>query len=114
VEALPDEGGRSLATRTYRPEELYVETRGVAPDLLVEFDGLRRRALGRVGVPVHVRDNDTGPDDANHAREGLYLLAAPGVSAGRGEDRDLVDVAPTVLSLLGEPIPGELEGLPLA
>jgi predicted AlkP superfamily phosphohydrolase/phosphomutase len=53
---------------------------------------------------AHVLENDTGSDDANHAPEGLYLLAAEGVEAGPGEERDLRDIAPT---LLGEPVPAD-------
>ena len=55
-------------------------------------------------------ENDTGPDDANHAHEGLYVLVADGVPAGPGPERALGDVAPTLLELLGEPVPAEMEG----
>lgn len=55
-------------------------------------------------------ENDTGPDDANHAHEGLYVLVAEGVPAGRGPQRALHDVAPTLLELLGEPVPADMEG----
>jgi len=41
---------------------------------------------------VHAFENDTGPDDANHAHEGLYVLVADGVRAGTGPERDLRDV----------------------
>jgi arylsulfatase A-like enzyme len=40
----------------------------------------------------------------------MYLLVADGVPAGRGPERALHDVAPTLLELLGEPVPGEMEG----
>jgi predicted AlkP superfamily phosphohydrolase/phosphomutase len=59
---------------------------------------------------VHVFENDTGPDDANHAHEGLYVLVADGVQAGPGPERALPDVAPTLLELLGEPVPADMEG----
>ncbi len=62
---------------------------------------------------LHVFANDTGPDDAGHAHEGIYVLAADGVRSGPGPERDLRDIAPTLLSLLGEPIPREMEGSPL-
>ena len=55
-------------------------------------------------------ENDTGPDDANHAHEGLYDLVSPGVEPGPGEERDLRDVAPTLLELLGESVPADMEG----
>ncbi len=111
LEALGDEQGRPIGTQAHRPEDLYPESQGVAPDLLVYFGGLFWRSNGQVGVgSIHVFENDTGPDDANHAHEGLYILAADGVASGRGAERDLRDVAPTILSLLGEPVPEEMEG----
>jgi bisphosphoglycerate-independent phosphoglycerate mutase (AlkP superfamily) len=43
--------------------------------------------------------------------EGLYVLVAEGVPAGPGPERDLRDVAPTILELLGEPVPADMEGI---
>jgi bisphosphoglycerate-independent phosphoglycerate mutase (AlkP superfamily) len=63
---------------------------------------------------VHVFENDTGRDDANHALEGLYILAAAGICGGRRAGPHLRDVAPTVLELLGESVPAEMEGHSLA
>ena len=111
LEALGDDQGRPIGTVAHRPEELYAEARGIAPDLLVYFGDLYWRSVGRVGTgTVHVFENDTGPDDANHAHEGLYMLVADGVPAGAGPQRAIPDVAPTLLELLGEPVPAEMEG----
>ncbi len=111
LEALGDEEGRPMGTVAHPPEELYPERNGIAPDLLVYFGDLYWRSVGQVGTEtVHVFENDTGPDDANHAHEGLYVLAAEGVPPGPGPERDLRDVAPTLLELLGEPVPAEMEG----
>jgi predicted AlkP superfamily phosphohydrolase/phosphomutase len=111
LEALGDDEGRPIGTVAHRPEELYAEARGVAPDLLVYFGGLYWRSVGQVGTgAVHVFENDTGPDDANHAHEGLYVLAADGVAAGRAAEREIRDVAPTLLELLGEQVPADMEG----
>ena len=60
--------------------------------------------------PLRTFENDTGPDDANHAHEGLYVLVADGVPAGEGPERALPDVAPTLLELLGEAVPADMEG----
>ena len=49
-----------------------------------------------------------------HRPEGIYALCAPGVAPGRAGDARLVDVAPTVMALLGEAVPGHVEGMPLA
>jgi predicted AlkP superfamily phosphohydrolase/phosphomutase len=111
LEALGDEQGRAIGTVAHRPEELYVERNGVVPDLMVYFGDLYWRSVGQVGTgTVHVFENDTGPDDANHAHEGLYILVASGVEPGRSGERSILDVAPTLLTWLGEPLPPELEG----
>jgi predicted AlkP superfamily phosphohydrolase/phosphomutase len=111
LEALGDDEGRPIGTVAHRPEELYAEAKGIAPDLLVYFGDLYWRSVGQVGTgTVHVFENDTGPDDANHAHEGLYVLVADGVPAGAGPQRVLHDVAPTLLELLGEPVPADMEG----
>jgi predicted AlkP superfamily phosphohydrolase/phosphomutase len=114
LEALGDEQGQPIGTVAYRPEELYEERNGVVPDLMVYFGDLLWRSVGQVGTgTVHVFENDTGPDDANHAHAGLYVLAAEGVPPGPGPERDIRDVAPTLLELLGESVPAEMEGTSL-
>jgi predicted AlkP superfamily phosphohydrolase/phosphomutase len=114
LEGLGDDQGRPIGTVAHRPDELYGEARGVAPDLLVYFGDLYWRSIGQVGTgTVHVFEYDTGPDDANHAHEGLYILVADGVEPGRAEERDLRDVAPTLLRLLGEEVPADMEGTSL-
>jgi predicted AlkP superfamily phosphohydrolase/phosphomutase len=111
LEALGDDQGRPIGTVAHRPEELYEERNGVPPDLLVYFGDLLWRSIGQVGTgSTHVLENDTGPDDANHAPNGLYLLAGDGVEPGPGDERGLMDIAPTLLTLLGEPVPGDMEG----
>jgi predicted AlkP superfamily phosphohydrolase/phosphomutase len=114
--AIPDDDGLPLATRVYKPEELYPEVEGVAPDLIVVFGDLLWRSVGTIGGDegVHTLENDTGPDDANHAQEGLLIAAGAGVTARGSLDAHLLDVAPTVLELLGLPVPEEMRGSSLA
>jgi predicted AlkP superfamily phosphohydrolase/phosphomutase len=106
--------GRTLDTRVLTTSEAYGQARGVPPDLTIYFDDLRLRAIGSVGHPsIYVPANDTGPDDANHARHGVLILRD-----GRGcrpapDDACLMDVAPTVLDRLGLAIPEEMSGRPL-
>ena len=89
-----------------RPEDLYDQVNGVAPDLLAYFGDLHWRCSALVGTnSLHSSENDTGPDEANHDHEGIYVIAADGICAGCGPERDIRDIAPTILSLLGEPIP---------
>jgi predicted AlkP superfamily phosphohydrolase/phosphomutase len=114
--AIPDDEGRPMATRVYKPEEVYPEVEGVAPDLIVIFGDLLWRSVGTIGGDegVHTFENDTGPDDANHAQEGLLIATGPGVDARGTLDAHLLDVAPTVLELLGLPVPDGMRGRSLA
>jgi predicted AlkP superfamily phosphohydrolase/phosphomutase len=111
LEALGDPEGNPIGTIAHRPEDLYPVRNGVVPDLLVYFGDLSWRSIGLVGGgAVHVFENDTGSDDANHAHDGLYIIAGAGIPAGQGPEQQIQDVAPTLLQLLGEPVPPEMEG----
>ncbi|MCH7698484.1 MAG: alkaline phosphatase family protein [Chloroflexi bacterium] len=113
--AIPDEHGKALNTRVFKPEEIYREQRNIPPDLLTYFDDLRWRSVGSVGSgAVHTHENDTGPDDANHAEEGMFILRAPGLNGDRKlEGARLIDAGPTILDLLGYDIPSEMQGRPI-
>ncbi|NTV82184.1 MAG: phosphodiesterase, partial [Candidatus Aminicenantes bacterium] len=75
------------------------------------FDDLYWRSAGTLGHgTMFLPENDTGPDDAVHAQEGIYILADPkGGRTGR-RDADILDVAPTVLDLMGLDVPREMKG----
>ncbi|MBI2302670.1 MAG: alkaline phosphatase family protein [Armatimonadetes bacterium] len=115
LEALGDRHGRPIGTRVHKPEEVYREVRGIAPDLMVLFGDLDYRSIGTVGHGrVHVDDNDSGPDDSNHAHHGLFVLSDPH-SAERGEVEGarIYDVAPTILERMGLAVPADMIGRPL-
>ncbi len=133
LEALGDEHGRPIGTKVYRPEETYKACNNVPPDLIVYFGDLNWRSVGSVGHgAVWIHENDTGPDDANHAQYGIAIMATtgpgPAVGAGRrpgpslqGEAHSdvrggggvrrlgmsIYDIAPTILRAFAiEPPPG--------
>jgi predicted AlkP superfamily phosphohydrolase/phosphomutase len=111
LEALGDESGKPIGTVVHKPEEVYRKVTNVPPDLIVYFGDLNWRSAGSIGMgTVHTFENDTGPDDANHARHGLFILNGPGVAPGKREGVTLYDVAPTVLAALGVPVPEDMIG----
>ncbi len=112
IEAIADHEGRPMATRVYKPQDIYRQVNGVAPDLIVIFDDLRWRSVGTVGNPaIYTFENDTGPDDANHAQMGLYAFAHASLpSGGRNDEASIYDVAPTALEMLGQAIPSDMKG----
>jgi predicted AlkP superfamily phosphohydrolase/phosphomutase len=110
LEALGGPAG-PIGTRVHRPEDLWRERRGLPPDLVVYFGDLAWRSNGTLGHGRHYTfENDTGPDDANHAQYGLWAFSGPGVEAGRRDDLHILDVAPTILDLYGIPGPDDRQG----
>ncbi len=103
-EATVDEHGRPLGTRVLWPEQEYRQVRGIAPDLMVYFGDLAWRSIGQVGFgAVHSRTNDTGPDDANHAHEGIVIFFDPRRPKGNHPRvRSILEIAPLVLTHFGQ------------
>jgi predicted AlkP superfamily phosphohydrolase/phosphomutase len=116
IEAVPDHEGRPMGTRAMRPEDVYPEVNGVAPDLIVYLGDLRWRSVGTLGLGqgLYTFENDTGPDDANHADTGVFALSGAGIGTGALDDLSIYDVAPTVQRLLDLPAPAGQRGRVLA
>ncbi|MFW6421332.1 MAG: alkaline phosphatase family protein [Candidatus Bipolaricaulota bacterium] len=90
-------------------EELYSGPYlNLAPDVL--FSGLERGVLGygaAMFLSTRVFDSPIKPGD--HRREGM-LLAAGSTVKHESCSASMVDIAPTILNLLGYPIPREMDG----
>jgi predicted AlkP superfamily phosphohydrolase/phosphomutase len=108
--------GREMEVRVFRPEDLYSACLGNPPDLMVYFDDLHWRSAGTIGHDgLYLSENDTGPDDSVHAMDGIFVLFDPTRRYGQSvTGLSLLDVAPTVLELMGVPVPEGMEGHPLA
>ncbi|MFN0057590.1 MAG: phosphodiesterase, partial [Planctomycetota bacterium] len=90
---------------------IYKQVNGVAPDGIVIFGDLHWRSVGTIGnASIYTFENDTGPDDANHAQQGMYILSHASLGPARREDRSIYDVTPTVLKLMNQPVPADMIG----
>ena len=115
LRSIPDHNGRKLETAVLKPEMIYRAVSNIPPDLLVLFGNLSWRSVGIVGtLSIYTFENDTGPDDANHDYNGIFIMRdheiPPSLRGTHINDLTLYDVAPTVLSMLGCPIPDDMIG----
>jgi predicted AlkP superfamily phosphohydrolase/phosphomutase len=116
-EALGDPNGVNIGTTVYKPQNIYHVCNGVPPDLIVYFGDLYWRSVGTVGHgSIYTFENDTGPDDCNHAQYGIVIRHDPVVHKGPGgrelSGLQLMDMAPTILQQLDVPIPADMQGTP--
>jgi predicted AlkP superfamily phosphohydrolase/phosphomutase len=110
--AIPGPDGEDIGTQVFKPQEVYRKVRNVAPDLIVYWGNLNWRSVGSLGHGgIYTFENDTGPDEANHAQNGMFILYDPRSSEKKQvTGRQLMDVAPTLLELMGLPVPPDMQG----
>ena len=104
--------GRPLGTEVKVPKAIYREVNGDAPDMMAYFGNVAWRSAGTLGHgSMFLEENDTGPDDAVHSFDGVYVVIDPAVAArGVGAPHEMIDIAPTMLSFFGVPIPPHVQG----
>jgi predicted AlkP superfamily phosphohydrolase/phosphomutase len=121
-----DADGRAVVARVWRREECvegpYADR---APDLLLEpalVDGYSPSCLRSEGpgpalrrlAPAEFGGGRGRGMNGAHRREGMLVLAGPGVrAAGVLPACDIVDVLPTLLALARLPVPDGLDGRPV-
>ncbi|HZO72971.1 MAG TPA: alkaline phosphatase family protein [Ktedonobacteraceae bacterium] len=117
LEAIVDPQGVNIGTKVFKPQEIYQQCNGFPPDLIVYFGDLFWRSVGTVGYDsIYTFENDTGPDDCNHAQYGMVIKRDPALDEGPGgrelSGLQLMDMAPTILQHLEVPIPIDMQGKP--
>lgn len=106
----PDDGDR-LASRVERGDDLYWGPHvDRAPDLVVT---LRDYAYMTRGATEFHENRLVGPvvvgHTGNHRLHGVVGLVGPSAARGLAAEAHILDVAPTILYLLGAPIPANLD-----
>ena len=112
IQTIPGDQGQRLNHQVFKPGAIYQQVNGIAPDLMVYFGDLHWRAVGSFGHGTHFTlENDTGPDDANHAPQGMFILYEPnGRGRGNVSGHQLMDIAPTLLDRMGVKSPPDMQG----
>jgi predicted AlkP superfamily phosphohydrolase/phosphomutase len=114
--------GEEIVAAVHRREDLFhgPELERL-PDLIVEFDhyrwlgkgNLRSRASSlwdRIEIEPGSKHSYVG----SHRHEGVFALAGPSAVRGGTISAGIADVAPTILYLLEQPVPTDLDGRLLA
>lgn len=103
LKSIPRPNGEPMDTHVYRPHEIYRSVKGIAPDMMVYFDDLLWRSVGTIGYDdIYTYENDTGPDDANHAQNGIFIEAlAETQGTGLADDRDILSLADRFMTAAG-------------
>jgi len=113
------ETGQKLVRIAHRREDLYqgsyLEN---APDIVIEWSDYRYWGRGRFDINSpsvlearHHHDFSELPVTGTHRPEGIFLVYGAGVHHGKEiEGAHITDVAPTILYLLNQPIPREMDG----
>jgi predicted AlkP superfamily phosphohydrolase/phosphomutase len=114
-EAIEDPNGINIGTKVFKPQEVYRQCNGVPPDLIVYFGDLFWRSVGTVGYDsIYTFENDTGPDDCNHAQYGIVIRYDPDAQEKPGgrelSGLQLMDMAPTILQQLDVALPTDMQG----
>jgi predicted AlkP superfamily phosphohydrolase/phosphomutase len=111
--AIPHpETGAPLVERVYEAEELYSGPHAhLAPDLTVVLRDWRYRTIGLHDFTTNKLISPSFGPTGDHRMEGVLIAAGPPFRPGSApENANLLDIAPTILHLLGVPVPDDMDG----
>jgi predicted AlkP superfamily phosphohydrolase/phosphomutase len=120
------ESGEAIVEKAYRREEVYEgPSLDEAPDIVVKWAtheeytyafrvSSKSRSLHWIEqLDPHRQDNSAffSGKSGSHRDNGIFLAEGPEVAAGKVvHDARIIDVAPTILHLLGVPTPADMDG----
>jgi predicted AlkP superfamily phosphohydrolase/phosphomutase len=112
MELSHPETGKPLVDQVYEAEELYHGPHAHrAPDLTVVLNDWRFRTIGLHDFTTHKVISPAFGPTGDHRMEGVLIANGPGILPGSSpEGANLLDIAPTVLHLLGVTVPDDMDG----
>jgi len=111
---IPDMSGRPLKTQVWKRDDIHFGPYAqYGPDLFVSFSESRldtSELLGHGRGKVYSVDTAKGSSNVAYGLYGYFAIAGPGIPAkGELKEVSLLNVAPTVLDVLGLTIPKNME-----
>ena len=113
----PD-SGEAAVSQVFRKEDLYAgPCLHLAPDLIIGWRDYayytskqaERRGGDWFGEELRIDSSDY-PHTGTHRLEGTLIMAGPAFKVGGRISASLLDLAPTILHVLGQPVPDHAEG----
>jgi predicted AlkP superfamily phosphohydrolase/phosphomutase len=106
------ETGQPLVEHVYERDELYHGPHAaLAPDLTVVLTDWRYRTIGLHDFTTNQVISPAFGPTGDHRMEGILIASGPAFRSGAEPiDAGLLDVAPTILHLLGIPVPDDWDG----
>ena len=105
------ETGRPMVERLVPREEAawgpYVDR---APDLHLVLDGYRAIAFPLFATEGKIVTQQIRGDSGCHRLHGVFVASGPAFAHGAIEGARLVDLAPTILHVVGAPVPTDMDG----
>jgi predicted AlkP superfamily phosphohydrolase/phosphomutase len=107
-----DKTGEPMFKDVYMREEIYdgpyLEE---APDIVFLPRDMKNKALGTLDFTSNKFDVPVYGNSGDHRMEGIFLGVGPAFRTGvRLDPLSILDIAPTVLHLLGLPVPRQMDG----
>jgi len=97
--------GQPIVKAVHRAQDIYTGPYAAeAPDLIVEYNNVydphRTEYRGKLNNSL----------EGNHVMEGIFIAQGPHIRPAELPPQEIVDLAPTILHLLGHPVPEDMDG----
>ena len=106
------ETGAPLVEHVYERDELYSGPHAhLGPDLTVVLGDWKYRTIGLYDFTTNKMISPAFGPTGDHRMEGVLIASGPAFQQGASpKNATLLDIAPTILHLLGVPVPSDMDG----
>lgn len=97
--------GQPIIKAVYKAQDIYSGPQfDSAPDLIIEYNNVyspdQEEYKGKLNNSL----------EGNHVMEGILIAQGPDIVPGELPEQNIIDLAPTILHLMGHPVPKDMDG----